>query len=310
MVNKMNGLEISKLYFETYGLPMLKEKFPELLNRISVGLVGHGSECFGYDDLVSRDHDFEPGFTMWLSEEDEKLYGFKLMRAYNNLPKEFMDVKLEKQSLLGNSSKGVHTVVEFCKYYFGTPFVPKTLDHWLSIPDFYLAEALNGEIFLDNALVFTNLRKEIKERPTDVKLKKLASNIFLMCQSGQYNYERCIKHHEMGSAILSLNDFVKHTISVIYLLNDEYEPYYKWVFRKMDELHVLSNLKEKILSLLNNPTNYRENILLIEEISTNIINELANQNLSNLHSNYLEQHAYEVNNCIKDANLRNSSIII
>ena len=45
----MKGLELSKRFYETYGAPMLSEKFPELEDKLAIGLVGDGSECFGYD---------------------------------------------------------------------------------------------------------------------------------------------------------------------------------------------------------------------------------------------------------------------
>lgn len=54
----IKGLELSKQYYETYGKPMIAGQFPEYESRIAVGLVGQGSECFGYDDESSRDHDF------------------------------------------------------------------------------------------------------------------------------------------------------------------------------------------------------------------------------------------------------------
>lgn len=305
----MKGLELSKLYFEEYGLPMLESEFKEIFPRIAVGLVGHGSECFGYDDEVSKDHDYEPGFTIWLTEEDEKNYGFKLFRAYSKLPKEFMGVKLNNSSYNG-TTHGVQTIEDFCRFYLGSKEVPKSLDQWLYIPDFYLAEASNGEVFIDNLGKFTSIRKEILNRPEDVRLKKLSSEVFLMAQTGQYNYKRCIDHNEIGSAILSLNDFVKHACSVIYLLNNVYEPYYKWVFKKMDELTLLKDLKEKLLSLLTNPTNFNDNFELIEYISIKIIEELKNQKLTTLNISYLEDHAYQIRDRIKDNNLRNSSIVL
>ena len=64
----MQGLELSKRYFEEFGRPMLERDFGEYLDRIAIGLVGHGSECFGYDDEISTDHDFTPGFCLWITE--------------------------------------------------------------------------------------------------------------------------------------------------------------------------------------------------------------------------------------------------
>ena len=91
----MKGIEISKAYFEEYGKPMLETDFSEALPYLCVGLVGSGSECFGFDDEVSRDHDFEPGFCIFIPGEDvlDRRTEFLLERAYAKLPKEFMGLK-------------------------------------------------------------------------------------------------------------------------------------------------------------------------------------------------------------------------
>ena len=67
----MKGLELSKRYFETYGISMLrslKETYPELDGQFAAGLVGQGSECLGFDDQLSTDHDFGPSFCIWLTQ--------------------------------------------------------------------------------------------------------------------------------------------------------------------------------------------------------------------------------------------------
>ena len=89
----MKGLELSKKFYEEYGRQMLEREFAPYLDRIAVGLAGRGSQCFGYDDEISSDHDFAPGFCIWLTEEDEQKIGFSLQRAYSKLPKEFCGIR-------------------------------------------------------------------------------------------------------------------------------------------------------------------------------------------------------------------------
>ena len=66
----MNGLELCRQYWENVGKPAFAAACPEVLERAAVGLVGEGSECFGFDDEISRDHDWGPGFCVWLTPED------------------------------------------------------------------------------------------------------------------------------------------------------------------------------------------------------------------------------------------------
>ena len=80
----MNGIELARAFYLECGKPMLEEQFPQLKDRIATGLVGSGSECFGFDDEISRDHDFEPGFCIFLPGEEsvDRKTAFALERAY------------------------------------------------------------------------------------------------------------------------------------------------------------------------------------------------------------------------------------
>lgn len=53
----MNGLELARYYYETAGKQALERQVPDLVPRLAIGLAGEGSECFGLDDELSRDHD-------------------------------------------------------------------------------------------------------------------------------------------------------------------------------------------------------------------------------------------------------------
>ena len=307
----MKGLELARAYYEAYGKPMLERDFAPCLDRIAVGLCGHGSECFGFDDERSRDHDFEPGFCLWLTDEDEREFGFKLFRAYSKLPKEFMGVKVEKKSLFGADSRGVQTISDFYRRYTGSDGAPSSNEQWLAIPSFYLAEATNGEVFCDPLGEFSRIREQILcGMPEDVRLKKLASSLFCAAQYGQYNYARCIAHGETAAAACALADFAKSVCETVFLLNRAHMPYYKWMFRAMRALPRLSSLADELEALLRAPYAAKENTARIERIAAALAAALIGDGLSEDAGDYLEGYAYSVKNHIKDNNLRNSDVML
>ena len=46
----MKGLELAEKFYYEYGEKMLNDNFSHIKNHIAVGLVGSGSECFGFDE--------------------------------------------------------------------------------------------------------------------------------------------------------------------------------------------------------------------------------------------------------------------
>ena len=310
----MNGLEISKAYFEAYGAPMLREQFPDLMPLMAAGLTGSGSECFGYDDEISRDHDFEPGFCLFLPGEDRvsRQEAFRLERAYARLPREFMGLSRGLMQPVGGARRGVMRTAEFFSDKVGAPDGLLTPMQWLSTPDSALAEATNGALFYDGLGDVTRIRQALARYPEDVRRKKLAGNLLLMAQSGQYNYQRCIRHGETGAAQLAAVEFVRHTMQTVFLLNGVYQPYYKWCFRAMRSLPRLSLLAELLEYLLT--TDHGEDMArdkqdVMEGIAADIIDELQRQEMTQAICGDLEKHAYSVQDGIEDAQLRNLHIL-
>ena len=310
----MKGLELAKAYYETCGRPMLEEQFPQLLDRIAIGLTGSGSECFGYDDELSADHDFEPGFIIFLPDEEEidSRTAFRLERAYSSLPKEFMGYTRSRVAPVGGARHGVIRISDFLMEKTGTPDGHLTPDQWLRIPSEALAEAVNGQIWHDGAGQISSIRKELGTWPEDIRLKKLAGSLLLMGQAGQYNYLRCVKRGETGAAQLAVFEFVRACMDCVFLLNKVYPPYYKWKFRAMralKKLPLLAELMEYLVTTDNDDSMARDKYEVIESTAADVIGELKAQKLTGAKCADLEKHAYSVNDRIADADIRNRHIL-
>ncbi len=267
----MKGLELSEQYYRTFGEPMLRENFPELLPKLSAGLIGAGSECLGYDDNISRDHDFEPGFCIFLPGEDvvSRREAFLLERAYEKLPGDFMGMKREKFSPAGGRRHGVSRLSDFLTDRIGHPEPELSKKEWLTVPEQYLLEVTNGKVFYDGSGELTGIRNRLGFFPPDIAKKKLAGNLLYAAQCGRYNYERCLMHQESAAAQLALFSFTEAAMHCMFLLSERYMPYYKWRFRAFSELPSFRQLHSSLELLLTSGNSRDE-----AEEKTGIIREI------------------------------------
>ena len=310
----MNGLELSERFYRECVRPMLSEQFSDLLPQLAIGLFGSGSECYGFDDAVSTDHDFEPGVCILLPGEDavDRQAAFRLERAYAKLPKEFLGFRRSAIAPVGGARHGVLRTAEVFSDKVGAPDGILTLQQWLTVPAHALSEATNGKLFYDGLGEVTRIREGLSRYPEDVRRKKLAGHLLLMAQAGQYNYTRCLKHGETGAAQLAVTEFVRHMMSAAFLLNSVYEPYYKWSFRAMRSLPKLSLLAETaeyLLSTDNEPSLAESKYDMIEDAAADVIDALQEQELTKAICGDLEKHAYSVNDSIADGDIRNLHIL-
>jgi len=310
----MTGIELARAYWEAYGAPMIREQFHEYEGIVAAALTGSGSECYGFDDEVSRDHDFEPGFCLFIPGEEvvDRRTAFQLERAYAKLPAEFEGFRRQKMNPVGGQRHGVFRIDEYFTEKIGCPAGELTAERWLQLPDYALAEAVNGEVFRDDAGLLTDCRKILREMPEDVRRKRLAGHLLLMAQSGQYNYRRCLGHGETGAAQLAVGEFVRNTLSEVFLLNRTYMPYYKWSFRALNALpggEDLGRSLEWLLTTDNGEALAEDKYFCMEGIASEIIGQLQEQGLTEATCGDLEKHAYSVNDGIRDSNIRNLHIL-
>ena len=136
--------------------------------------------------------------------------------------------------------------------------------------------------------------------------------IVVLASGGGTNLQALIdaqKRGELGAAQLCCLEFVKHAISTVYLLNNRYEPFYKWAFRGLEPLARLSEVKGALLALLQGDVSDGEKLSLIEAVCSSLTNELRMQELSKATCENLDTHAFSVLDSIKNSYLRNMHIM-
>lgn len=289
-----NGMELCRAFYEEYGIPMIRQKFPEYEQMIAVGLVGEGSECFGFDDQVSRDHDFGPGFCMWLTDPVYDEIGEELQKAYDELPSTYMGIT-RFTTVKAQKRVGVFRIGDFYESLIGLRDVPTTQNQWLFLEDYRLATASNGKVFRDDLGEFSRIRRGILSYyPEEVRIKKIAREAALMAQSGQYNYSRMFGRGEKVTAAIALSEFMKHTMAMVYLLNRTYAPFYKWLHKGMEHLRILPEIRDILNALVDFPSGDERIPQTIEIIVALIIAEMKKQGLTSGEDNYLDNHTDKI----------------
>jgi hypothetical protein len=304
----LQGLELSREFYKECAAPAIRERFGERACRVAAGLSGQGSDCLGYDDEFSRDHDFGPGCCLWLTDEDFAAFGSELQKLYDSLPNEFMGFS-RNNTPQGSARVGVMQISRFYGQFTGCPDVPPNDASWFRIPEHFLAAATSGEVFRDDPEEFTRIREALLPcYPMDVLLKKLAARVFAMGQAGQYNYVRIIKRGDGPAAMLALDEFVRSALSALHLLNKRYMPYYKWAFRSARALPRLGEAVRELDLLFTAPDSERQD--MIESICGRVRGALLEDGLSSISESFLVPQAEEIMKRIESDYLKKLGISV
>ena len=283
----VSGLKLARAFWTQMGKPMIAAKYPQYAGRIAAGLVGHGSECYGFDDTYSQDHDFGPRFCLWLTDEDYAAIGEQLEVDYEALPRKFsVDAQgrvtfeaharsdasgafpsagagspVTPRAQGANRRDGVFRIGDFFESISGYHTAPalSAPQEWVMLLDSTLAAATNGEVFADPTGLFSKTRQGFKNMPDDVRLALISKRLGMIAQAGQYNLPRSLKRGDGAAAWLSIHEFVQATASLVFLVNVPmvvgYMPYYKWQFAALRKLSgsmfaLLPNVGEQLETVM------------------------------------------------------------
>ena len=302
----VSNLEKSKRFYETYGRPMIEKIFPAYAAKIAVGLVGEGSDCFGFDDEISADHDYAPGFCMWLTDADYRAIGKELQQEYDKLIKS--EGRLEYRRGVFSVNMFYNGVLETsCNYEDGV-----TVD-FENIKEHLLATATNGEVFKDDLGVFSKIRKQLLGYyPENVWRRKFAQCIHEFSQYAQSNYSRMMARKDAVTAMICVAKGLESALDLVYMLEKTYAPYYKWKKKGLEN----SGLAKQVLPILEkiakNPSQanvwegYRysaasvqledANVALFEEVAKRILDEMVRKDLVSGNETFLEYYIPQILN--------------
>lgn len=310
----ITGLALAKRMWVELGKPMIADRYPQYQGRIAAGLVGHGSECYGFDDNLSHDHDFGPGFCLWLTDEDYAQIGERLQADYDALPTRFLGFGPRQSTprAQGDGRRvGVFRIGDFFESVTGYRTAPAA-DHpheWLMLDEATLAAATNGQVFADPLGAFSKTRQGFKLMPDDVRLSLISRRLGMISQAGQYNLPRMLRRGDGSAAWMSVSMFADAVTSLVFLINTPvsagYAPYYKWRFAALRRLSARMGTRlagvcgkvEQVLRLAGvacyDDSGHAQDAAsamdtLIDAICANIVAELKREGLTDSDERFLE----------------------
>lgn len=303
----MQGMQLARAYYEAYGQSMIEKCFTAYKDQMAVGLVGEGSECFGYDDAISQDHDFGPGFCIWLPEALFLTIGPQVQQAYDALPPTYLGFRRLVTPQSGHRV-GVWSIERFYRKFTNLDHPPRDNVEWFRIPESFLATCTNGQVFWDGDGQFSAWRNTLLDfYPEDVIKKKLAARCADMAQAGQYNYGRAMQRGDACAAYLSCGRFVRSALATIFLLSGVYAPYEKWLFHAATEKKLMSTTVDKLRTLVLMPDtaeNAAEKTQLIESICVDVVGALNSKGYTRESEPFLQVQAEALMRSITDSRLR------
>lgn len=301
----VKGLVLAERFFWEELHPLLQQPGEDLLSHAAFGVVGPGSECLGFDDEYSRDHDFTPMCCIWIQKAHMEAYGHKIQSLLAKLPRSYDGFPVLSTEGLTPGRRGILELESFYYNFLGCEGVPKGLADWNRIPEAFLATAVNGKVFLDLPGIFTEMREFLLAYyPPDIWLHRMAYCCTKIAQAGQYNYPRCVKRGEWTAAALAKSEFLEYAIRLLYLLNRKYCPFYKWMHRGLAELPLFGLAGQKWCDAVVGEADAYEAARKIEDMCDYLFSCMEQVLQISRESGFFLEYAQELQNRIEDDTYR------
>jgi hypothetical protein len=266
----VKGQEVTRRYFFQWGLPFLKSRHGHLVDKLAAGMIG-GSDSIGADDEISRDHNWGPGFSIWLTEEDFSCEGGALAAdLHEAVPDTFEGY--EVAACFGSKEKSIRVRAMdefFMEETGGHKEMPADVAKWNPTPrdESHLYFLKHGHIFHDPLGEFTRRVHTFCTWPRHELLRRIGNALWQLWHYGQYNFARVAKREDPLAVLFCKSNFVHNAMRLCFYLEEDFVPYWKWTsycFRQIDGIGEVAAMLDRF----HEETDFQMQTSLIESICT------------------------------------------
>ena len=235
-----SGSDLARRFFFDLVRPILAERFPGLPH--SAGRLGSGSDVLGFDDQVSRDHDWGLRLSLFVPSDavadvDEELQRL-LPNYYLGLPVRF--------AFTGEAAPRHHVEVSSVPRFLDDrlgfdPRADPTAQDWLSLTGQAALEVVAGPVFADTADELTAARGALAWYPDDVWRYVLACDWIRLGQELPLMGRASDVGDEIGSRIIAAR-LAQIAMHMAFMLERRWPPYAKWLGTSFSRLSCAQEL--------------------------------------------------------------------
>ena len=213
----MSGRELSRRFYEEQVRPVLHSGHPDL--PYSAALLGRGSEVLGFDDKMSRDHNWEPRVLLFLREDDYTRHGEAVQLSLRDaLPARFAGYPTQFS---------LSTLRTFLQEHLDLD-VDGAIEarDWLTLPEQRLRMVTAGAVYNDEVGLQV-LRDRLAYYPHDVWLYLLIAAWWRVHPEANLMGRAGSVGDELGSGVIA-SQLVHDLMHLCFLMEKQYAPYSKW----------------------------------------------------------------------------------
>jgi hypothetical protein len=223
------GGELAREFHADVVGPLLTQAMPGL--RYAAGRLGSGSDVLGFDDAMSRDHDWGCRLTLLVDQADRGAIPQVSLLLERELPKSYRGFPVRFPVTWDRSfthKVEIATVRGFAASRLGIdPTTELSVADWLILTGQSVLEVTAGPVFADRTAELAQVRARLNWYPPDTERYVLAAGWQRLSQEMPMIGRTAEHGDELGSIMLSAR-LAGDLISLAFTLSRQWQPYPKW----------------------------------------------------------------------------------